>query len=389
MVAIQRRNPIVTVLIAVFSLAVILSAHFASPMSPLSNLGMMLQNCDLDAELLTTSDLESWHIVDSTIPAKILWQKAERVQRPVTHIGSPNTGFVASKGMILYWQEGGGDSCDIHPIVVALDKNTGVEKWRYRPQDLVTEIFAVSDGFVLLNVLGVVKLNWQGQVVWKQGSIEDIPFRAFNTMHEQAGILYFSAWFGGATYKLASDTGNLIGSEAIGDVMSLFDNFALLKVGETRLQLVDSSKNNKIHYTIDLSKDLFKNGYLNSLYPVAIKHRDTLFLFYESKRVEVYDFNTGQALWQLEKPIYGIPAFSSDDLLILYSRESGLELYRARTGELLGNVKLVRDSSSQNTSDQMTLFSVWIAADENTVYIRQRDYLELLAIEIDLSTIEQ
>jgi hypothetical protein len=58
--------------------------------------------CDLNADLLTEGD--TWQINESSVPSEIRWQKAEPFPRPIVHLGSPNTGIVATSSLVLYWQ---------------------------------------------------------------------------------------------------------------------------------------------------------------------------------------------------------------------------------------------------------------------------------------------
>jgi hypothetical protein len=88
-------------------------------------------------------------------------------------------------------------------------------------------------------------------------------------------------------------------------------------------------------------------------------------------------------LWEFNKPLYGIPVLTNG-LLVAYTLDNNLEIYNPVNGDLLGDVTLVSNDDSKSEDSR---FSTWITAYQNTIFIRQRDSFELIAVKLDLSKI--
>jgi outer membrane protein assembly factor BamB len=342
-------------------------------------------DCNLNADFFNVID--TWDVNNNTIPVQLLWQKSEPRTRPPVHLGSSNTGFIASEDTVLYWQPTGVLPCDEVPIVVGFDAQTGIEKWRYRALDgIITKAFLVEDGFILLNTSSLTKLDQSGVVVWHQDKRDLLPFRAFTTMYEINDSIFFPELFG-AIYEISSITGDFIRILDYSNVMGFWGNYALFKVSENELQLRALDSGSSILYTLQLSSSIFQNTPLNPIFPFVKRYEDILFLFYEGSRVEAYDFFTGRLLWESDMPLYGSPAFVGDSL-IMYRLDQTLEIHEPDTGHTVAAFELRRDSENGSTNtDTLSAFSIWITGNNDTVFIRQIDELELVALKLDLSSI--
>ncbi len=346
------------------------------------NWGISQVNCDREDALLVPSS--NWKITSSTTPAQILWQRAEWSPRPNVHLGFPNTGIVANQDGVLYGEFSGTSSCDTNATENLYDAATGQERWRYRPFEYPSGIFTVTDGYIFLGVSGMTKLDFQGHILWTQG--ENIGFRSIHPIYEIDSKLYLPDYYG-KVYIVSNKTGELIQTETdMGSPVYLSEQFGLFATAENSLQLLDI-KNHWLLYALTFPDGTFQNTPLNPLWPFVVRYKDILFLYFNSTSVEAHDFFTGQLLWEFDKPMAGTPALLND-VMVIYALPNELEILDPQTGRVLGNVELSRvDTSSANAlavnSDPR--FSVWITAYQDTVYIRQIDSLELIAVKMDLS----
>jgi len=179
----------------------------------------------MNADLLV--DVDTWQITEASLTADIKWQKAETTSRPIVHLGSPNTGIVATDDTVLYWQIDGPLACDNSPIVAAFETSTGQEQWRYRPADgITTEMFAVQDGFILLNVSSITKVDEAGLELWKQDARQTVPFREFRTMFEVGNSLYFPTQFG-TMYEISNSTGELLSVIDANNVIAFWGDYVV------------------------------------------------------------------------------------------------------------------------------------------------------------------
>jgi outer membrane protein assembly factor BamB len=342
------------------------------------------EECNLNSGFFTDTDM--WNISHNTIPVEILWQKSEVRTRPNFHLGSPNTGLVASKDIVVYWQPTGVSSCDQTPFVAGFDTQTGVERWRYRPLDgIVTKVFLVKDGFILLNTSSITKLDSAGKIVWQNSFQETIPYRAFTTMYEVGSFIFLPALYG-KIYEFSVDTGDLIQTIDDYNVMGFWGDYALFKVADNELQLRTLDSESEILYTIQLPNSIFQNTPLNPIFPFVKRDGDILFLFFEGSRVEAYNFFTGKLLWQNEVPMYGTPAFVGN-FLAIYRLDQTLEIHDPATGNIVASTELKQDQANSLANTYTSSpFSIWITGNSDTVFIRQIDELELLALKLDTAT---
>jgi len=98
--------------------------------------------------------------------------------------------------------------------------------------------------------------------------------------------------------------------------------------------------------------------------------------------MEAHDFLTGQLLWSIEEPIHGVPAFVGDFLAIFRLNDT-IEMREPSSGNVVGQIQISRrvEGSIAANSDR---FSIWIAGNSDTVFVRHLDSLELIAIELNL-----
>jgi hypothetical protein len=350
-----------------------------------SSCNLPTDQCNEKADLLVPSS--TWQITNSTISAEILWQKAEPISRPIVHLGLPTNGFVSSPHNVLYRQWSGSVPCDQTPIVSALDLTTGQEAWRFRT-DLVPNLFPAREGYVLVTADTIIMLDFQGSIIWQQlAQNTEIPMRAFTQMYQRDDGLYFPTESG--LYHISTQTGELLDTIGLGNVIGMFDEFALIGVEGSRIEVIRLDESQRPIYTLDFPASRFESAPLNPVFPVAALHNDILLLYFESLAVEAYQFDTGEALWQLEKPIHSIPALVGE-FLALYTPDTGLEIRDPQTGVLVGEIDLTRitdttlSSDPQTTSNSNSLFSIWLTGRDDYLFIRQVDTLELVALRIDV-----
>ncbi len=337
-------------------------------------------SCDMTADLMV--DVDTWQITEASLTADIKWQKVEPTSRPIVHLGSPNTGILATDDSVLYWQIDGTLECDNSPIVAAFETSTGQEQWRYRPNDgITTEIFTVHDGFILLNVSSITKLDEAGLELWKQDARQTVPFREFKTMFEVGNSLYFPTQFG-EIYEISNSTGELLHVIKSDNVIAFWGDYALVEIDNNQLELQQWNGTITPVYTLSFPNEIFNNVELNPIFPFARRYGDILFLFFDSTRVEAHDFLTGDLLWSIEEPIHSVPAFVGDFLAVFRLNDS-IEIRELPTGDVIGQIQISHNVEGSTSTDS-DRYSIWIAGNSDNLFVRHLDTLELIAIELSL-----
>ena len=196
-------SAIKNVVIVLFVFAIFIEVSQNTPGGLLSSLACNDENSEFFV------DTDTWQIEDTTVRARILWQKAESFSHVTPHLGPASTGIVASDQGVLYWQT---RSCESAPLVVAVNSLTGQEKWQHQFRSLTNQLYEVEDGYILENIESIIKFDYQGQKLWSQDDRQTIAFRSIRKMFALDGVLHFLTRFGDV-YTLSSETGDLLQTE--------------------------------------------------------------------------------------------------------------------------------------------------------------------------------
>lgn len=318
-------------------------------------------------------DTDTWQIADTTVRARILWQKAESFSHVTPHLGPASTGIVASDQGVLYWQT---RSCESAPIVVAVNSLNGQEEWRRQFRSITNQLYEVEDGYILENIESIIKFDHQGQLLWKQNSRQTIPYRSIREMFALDDALHFLTDDEGI-YTLSNETGDLVQTENDEYMThSIWGDYHLVVAPHSTLDLVLANDAEAVQHTFRFPRSVLENRQLNLTYPSTARYLDVLYFFFETKLAQAYDITTGQLLWSIDEGFYGIPAIIGD-YFVVYTLDHVLEIRDPITGNMMARIGVNRVDEPETASP----YSIWIAGYDTKVFIRHLDTHELVAIE--------
>lgn len=334
-----------------------------------------------------------WKIDESTLHAEILWQRMEITSSSEASVLSPLYGIVASNSDVLYGQTHSSAICGTN-FITAYDSASGEESWRFDTDGILPKLFLSSDGYILVNAFSITKIDFQGKLVWRYAAHQtQLPLRSFSSMYESDNDLYFPAESN--LYKVSPQTGEILNTIPIANVLGVFDHFVLVGNEENQIQLQSLDDLQHSLYSLSFLDSKFADLPLNPSFPYVARAGNTLLLYFDSinpdaMNIEAYEFNTGKLLWKLETPFYGLPVILIDkNAFVLYTPDSGLEIRAISSGSLLGQILLERDILNENfnayISDRVLRHSIALTGYKDTLFIRWSTTQELIAIHIDLS----
>jgi hypothetical protein len=168
--------------------------------------------------------------------------------------------------------------------------------------------------------------------------------------------------------------------DAVSDDIYYSDYKTLVITSQTQMQLINLNQDSQPEYTLEFQRTWFPLEQLHPSYFRYVERSENILLFYfETKGVEAYNFQTGELLWSIERPIYGVPALIGD-VLAVHNTDNQIELINPRTGIQVGQIDLEYTEEIEATQD---LFSRWIAGDNDTIVIRYFGISQLLAIQLN------
>lgn len=342
--------------------------------------------CDVNSPLMAPSS--NWKISSSTFDAEILWQSTEAGSLSPLDILYPYS-LAFSDVNVLYGQDKGKEFCDVNPVVVAYDRLTGHEQWRFRPDRYNPKLFAASTGYVLVNPFSILMLDFQGNLLWQYRDEDtQLDVRSIDEMYESDGYLYFDSYE--EWYKVSLRTGEVV--ETLNEnILGIFDGYAVIGIGQNYAKLVSLNNLQQPIYTLEFPVSWFRFG-INSFFPlVEIKGNYLLFNFvtYDNPhnwKIEAYRFDTGEKLWHVEMPFfYGLPViFEDSSVAVIYTAGDKLEVRAIDTGELMGEIVLTRENANA-ISNPTPLTAIIVDGDDDTLFIRRSDTLELITLHINFA----
>lgn len=342
----------------------------------------MLSRADCAADtaaLLTTG--ENWQIVGSGLPAQILWQTSEPRPLRTGFSGLPQSDLATYGDQLLYrWdyaENATSQTCE-NDYLISYDLKSGVENWRfpYSLNEGFKNIQPVNDGITLVYDQALVKLDAQGNEVWRN---ESFPSRSIGNVYENNN-LYLPSYR--KVFEVSNQSGEIVREIAADGVIAYFGNYVFSSNAPHMLEVYDAIDQSTFmvpigdQTSIDMSTGFF--------YPFVAVRGDTLFVidqYGDTRGVEGYSISTGQPLWNINQVVDTSPVIT-DDYLYIYAQQS-LLVFDIDTGEQIGVVELERSSSSEGAS--LTNYHVWLAAHDNFVAVKFLDTWELVVIELQSS----
>ena len=345
--------------------------------------GSQLIGCQTDSKILSPGT--SVQVNSDEFDTRILWQNQTLTSVPFHNLGVSNTSLLVSGNVTLYWQPIDTANCLSNPLILALDIRTGEEIWQFEVENFITQMFAVDGGFLIINPVRIILVDLNGERVWeKTVHNTELPLRSVRSISEEDNVIILSTDL--SIFHIERQNGTVVKKTSLEGVVHYEDNRALVISGANQLQLLDIN-NKEVTYTLNLNSSLFQDVRINSLYPRVARYNDILFLYYETKGIEAYDYQTGELLWKIEKSIHSVPTLVNN-LLAIYTTDNQIEFYNLADGELVGNVSInfahaANQSSAYNGVDP--LFLIRIASNENVLLVRDFIDAQLFAIELQNS----
>ena len=344
--------------------------------------GAQIIGCETEKQIL--SHESSIPIHSEEYDVQILWQYQTLTSAPFQNLGVSNTNLLSSENVALYWQPIDIANCLRNPLVVALDMYTGNEIWRIEVDNFVTQLFAVTDGFLITNPVRIMLVDIDGEKRWeKTVHNTEIPLRSIQSVSEIEDVITISTYR--SMFYVQAQTGTIIEQQPLENVVQVEDGRMLVISGDHQLQLVDINTNESI-YDLNLKLSRFHDVRINSLYPRADRFEEVLLLYFETKGVEAYDYRTGEFLWELEKSIYSIPTLV-DDSLAIYTPENSVEFYDPVDGMLVGTIHIPSSVSraSESFDGIDPLFLIGITGFEDVLLVRNLITAQLFSVQLHVS----